>query len=118
MADAQISDLPSSANGDRPSKGDDWPARASDTIVEYVGLVRSKTTGPALVASRNVVYLVPIGLIGVMLAILLLVLVVRVLVVATAYVPGVELGEPWLAYFVLGGILLLAGAFLWRKKER
>lgn len=99
------------------SDGDDWPARASATVVQYVGTVRDKTTGPALVASRTVVYLLAMALIGVVVAILGLVLAIRVLVSATAYVPSVDEGETWLAYFILGAIFVLGGAFLWRKKE-
>jgi hypothetical protein len=119
MADAETySALPESSNGDAASRrNDDWPARASATVVQYVGAVRDKTTGPALVASRNLVYALALGLIGLVLAVLVLVLAVRVLVVVTAYVPGVELGESWLAYLLLGGIFLVVGAILWRKKE-
>lgn len=97
--------------------GSDWPAKASATIVEYVGTVRNKTTGPALAASRNVVYMLAMGLIGVVVAILGLVLLVRVLVSVTAYVPSVDEGETWLAYLILGAIFMVGGAILWRKKE-
>lgn len=97
--------------------GEDWPSKASATIVQYVGTVREKTTGPALTASRNVVYLLAMALIGFVVLILGLVLLVRVLVAATSSVPGVEDGETWLAYFILGAILVLGGALLWRKKE-
>ena len=96
---------------------DDWPARASATVVQYVGTVRDKTTGPALVASRNVVYFVAIGLIAFVAAILALLLLVRILVSVTAYLPFVEAGESWLAYLILGVIFLASGLLLWRKKE-
>jgi hypothetical protein len=105
-----------SSNGSS-GETDDWPARASATIVQYVGTVRDKTTGPALAASRNMVYLLAIGLIGLVVAILGLVLVIRLLVVATSYVPGVNPDETWLAYLILGAFFLLAGVVLWRKKE-
>lgn len=101
-----------------PADGDDWPARLTERIVGYVGLVRDKTTGPALTASRYAVYLAAISLISLVVAILGLILAVRLLVSVTAYVPGVDDGDPWLAYVILGGIFLLAGLFLWRKKER
>ncbi|MEM9131381.1 MAG: hypothetical protein AAF962_06820 [Actinomycetota bacterium] len=97
---------------------DDWPAKASATIVQYVGTVRDKTTGPALSASRVLVYALAMGLIGIVLAFLLLILLVRVLVVATGYIPGVEPGETWVAYFILGALFMLPGLFLWRKKEK
>lgn len=96
---------------------DDWPAKASATIVQYVGTVRDKTTGPALSASRVLVYALAMGLIGIVLTFLLLILLVRVLVLLTGYVPGVDEGETWLAYFILGTLFMLPGLFLWRKKE-
>lgn len=99
------------------SDRDDWPARASATVVRYVGTVRDKTTGPALRASRSVVYLAAAGLIGVLLAILLLILVVRVLVAATGALPFVDAGDPWLAYLVIGIVFLGVGMYLWRKKD-
>ena len=97
---------------------DDWPARATATAVQYVQTVRDKTTGPALVASRYAVYVLAMALIAFVLVILLMVLAVRLLVSATGMLPFIELGETWLAYYILGAILVLAGAFLWRKKER
>lgn len=96
---------------------DDWPARASATVVQYVGTVREKTTGPALTASRNVVYITAMALIGLTVAVLGLVLLVRILVVATSYLPSVDEGEAWAAYFILGALFLIAGAVLWRMKE-
>lgn len=96
---------------------DDWPARASAAVVEYVAKVRDKTTGPALAASRNVVYFAAIGLIALVAVILFLLLLIRLLVSVTAYLPFVELGESWLAYVLLGAVFLLAGLVMWRKKE-
>jgi hypothetical protein len=99
------------------STADDWPARAAALVVRYVDSVRNKTTGPALKASRYLVYVAAIALIAVVVAVIGLLLTVRLLVAATAYAPGVEPGEPWLAYLVVGGIFLLGGVLLWRKKE-
>lgn len=96
---------------------EDWPSKASATIVSYVGTVRDKTTGPALVASRMLVYVLAMALIAMVLAVLLLVLLVRLLVSLTSLFPFVEMGETWLAYYILGGIFILIGALLWRKKE-
>lgn len=96
----------------------DWATKASDTVVTYVGQVRDKTTGPALVASRYAVYALALALIAFVLLILMIVALVRLLVTATGYLAFVEPGETWLAYYILGGIFLLAGMILWRKKER
>lgn len=98
-------------------RSDDWPARAAGLVERYVGSVRDKTTGPVLSASRYAVYLSTMALIGLVAGALALILLVRLLVAVTDYVPGIDNGESWLAYLVLGGIFLLVGLFLWRKKE-
>ena len=51
----------------------DWPVRAADTVERVVDTVRSKTTGPAIVASRAVVY----GAVGAVLAIIAVTLMYR-----------------------------------------
>ncbi len=96
---------------------EDWPAKATATVVHYVGTVRDATTGKALVASRTAVYALAMGLIALVLAVLVLVILIRLLVTITGYLPFVEAGEAWLAYYILGGIFVIAGAILWSKKE-
>ena len=96
---------------------DDWPSKASATVVHYVGTVRDRTTGPALVASRYAVYALAMALIALVLLVLLLLLMVRLLVSATGELSFVDEGETWLAYYILGAIFVLGGALLWRKKE-
>lgn len=112
--------IPDTAGGDPVATpvDDDWPAKATATIVNYVGTVRDATTGKALVASRTAVYALAMALIGVVLAVLLLLIVIRLLVTLTGYLPFVEAGETWLAYYLLGGIFLIGGVILWRRKER
>jgi hypothetical protein len=101
------------------SGNDDWPARASASIVEQVGRVRDKTTGPALIASRTAVYMAAIGLIAFVLLIVLLLLLFRTLVLVSAWaLPFVDPNESWVAHYVLGAIFLGAGVFFWRKKDR
>jgi len=87
-------------------------------VVQYVGAVRDKTTGPALIASRMAVYFLAIGLVSAVLAVLLLLLLVRVLVNATGALPFVDQNETWLAYLLLGVVFLVLGGLLWRMKER
>ncbi|MEZ5408392.1 MAG: hypothetical protein R2761_10220 [Acidimicrobiales bacterium] len=99
------------------SGSDDWPARAAALVERSVGSVRDKTTGPVLSLSRYVVYLSAMVLIALVAGVLALILLVRLLVAVTGYVPGIDNGESWLAYLVLGGIFLLVGLFLWRRKE-
>jgi hypothetical protein len=90
--------------------GGDWPVRATDTVERVVDTVRSKTTGPAIVISRAVVY----GLVGLVLAVIALVLLLAaVLRALDAYLPQ----EVWLPYFILGGLTGLIGLVLWRKRR-
>lgn len=105
------------SNSLQADESEDWPAKATQTVVGYVDTVRTATTGKALVASRAIVYFLALGLVGFMLFILLLVLLVRLLTSVTALFPFIDSGEVWLAYLILGGLFLLAGMFLWKKKE-
>ena len=111
--------IPDTAEGDPvPSTvDDDWPAKVTATVVHYVGTVRDATTGKALVASRTAVYALAMGLIGLVLAVLLLVILIRMLVTVTGYLPFVEPGEAWMAYYILSGIFVIVGAILWHRKE-
>lgn len=99
------------------ASGEDWPAKATQTLVGYVDTVKTATTGKALVASRALVYFLALGLIAVMLLILLLVLLVRVIMSGTESVFGfIDNGEVWLTYLILGALFWILGGFLWKKK--
>jgi phage-related minor tail protein len=86
----------------------EWPAQAADTIVETIGKVRDKTTKPAIVAARALVYGLLAAMVGLAAFALFLIGLVRVL----SYLPG----NIWTVYagfaavFVLGGILMLRKA--------
>ena len=100
------------------SDPDEWPSKLTATLVGYVDTARSATTGKALVASRYLVYFLAIALIGVIVAILSLILLVRLLVVASgALLPFVDQGEVWFAYLVIGAVFTGIGMLLWRKKD-
>ncbi len=97
---------------------EEWPSRLTATLVGYVDTVRSATTGKALVLSRYLVYFLAIALIAMIVAILSLILLVRLLVVASgAVLPFVDQGEVWFAYLVIGAVFSLIGIFLWGKKD-
>lgn len=87
----------------------DWPVQAADKIVETIATVRDKTTRPALVAARGLVYGLLALVVGTIAFILVITLVVRLYDV---YVPG----NVWPIYAVLavvfggGGIVLLKKA--------
>lgn len=96
---------PPSSNGVIPAE---WPTQAADTIVDTIGKVRDRTTKPAIVAARGLVY----GLLGLVVGsvalVLLLVLIVRIY---DNYSPiGV-----WLLYAVLAALMIGAGTWLLKK---
>ena len=92
----------------------DWTSDAVDALEQAVGLVRDKTVVPAQRASRAVVYGLLVGFFVMVAVFMLAIALFRVLVTLT--------DEVWLAYLILGGIFVAAGAFCWslrapRKKE-
>lgn len=86
----------------------DWTTQAADAIEHAVTAVRDKTVVPAQKATRAVVF----GLLAsffVLTALTLLVIgAFRGLVILT--------GEVWIAYLVVGGILVLGGVFCWSRR--
>jgi hypothetical protein len=89
---------------------DDWPAQAADAIEKAVGNIRDKTTGPALTASRAVVYGTLAGIVGVAALVILIVALVRFI---DAYLPG----EVWSTYLLLGVVFTVAGALAWARRR-
>ena len=97
----------------RPTKGPqgvipaEWPAQAADTIVETIAKVRDRTTKPALLAARGVVYGLVAGVVGIIFAVLAVILLIRVL----SYLPG----NIWTVYAAFAVIFSAVGLFLLRK---
>ena len=86
----------------------EWPAQAADAIVDTIGKVRDKTTRPAIVAARAVVYGFIAAVVGIIAAILALILLVRLY---DNYVPG----HVWPLYAVLFAVFTFGGVFCLRK---
>ena len=87
----------------------DWPAQATSTIVGLVDNVKYKTTRPATMATRGLVYGIVILALGVPAVIMFLVGLVHLLDQA---IPN----DVWIVYAILGTIFTLAGMALWRKR--
>ncbi|MGI9604979.1 MAG: hypothetical protein ACR2P0_02450 [Acidimicrobiales bacterium] len=87
----------------------DWPSQATEAIVGFVDNVKYKTTRPAALASRGLVYGLVILALGIPALIMFVVGLVHLLDKA---IPQ----EVWLVYLILGSIFTLAGLFLWRKR--
>lgn len=86
----------------------EWPAQAADLVVETVGKVRDKTTKPAIVAARQLVYGVLVATAGILAFILALILIVRLW---ANYVPG----HVWIIYAIFFGAFSAAGLGLLRN---
>jgi hypothetical protein len=89
---------------------DDWPAQAADAIERVVGNIRDKTTGPALTASRAIVYGTFAGIVGAAALVILIVALVRFI---DSYLPG----EVWSTYLLLGVVFTVAGALAWVRRR-
>ena len=83
----------------------DWTTDAVDNIERVVTTVRDKTVTPAQNVTRAIVF-------GLLTAFFIATAVVLVVI---AFFRGVFIitGRVWGAYFIVGGILILAGAFCW-----
>lgn len=92
-----------------PAPDKDWAAETADTIERLVGTVRTKTSGPLEKVARVLVYGLVALIVGTAAAVLAAVAMVRALDLALP-------GDVWAAHAVTGGIFVLAGLFLWRKR--
>ncbi len=98
-----------------PLTDPNWAADLANTIERFVGKVRSTITDRAVLAVRAVVFGIVIAITApVTLALLIIVgtkLVQRVVGIATDHDSSV-----WISYMIVGGLLVLAGSFLMRKR--
>lgn len=94
----------------------DWPAGATDAIVRLVDTVANKTTGPALIVARAIVYGLFAALLGLVALLLFVIVAVRSL---NVYLPDALFGTEhvWVAYLLLGLVFLASGLFLWDKRN-
>jgi len=94
----------------------DWPAQATDSILNLVDSVRDKTTGPALTAARALVYGTIIFLLSIPLGIMLLVGAIRAM---EGVLLRLGVTDPiYIVYLTFGVLLVLASRFLFRKAKR
>jgi hypothetical protein len=88
----------------------DWTTEATDLVERTVAMVRDRTVEPAHAATRAVVYGLLAALIAIPAVVLLTLGAFRALVL-------IEQGYTWAAWVTLGGIFVIAGAFLWTKRN-
>jgi vacuolar-type H+-ATPase subunit I/STV1 len=89
----------------------DWPAQATDFVVNTVDAVRDRTTGTILTIARVTVFGLLAVVLGFVVAVLTIVLLVRFL---DAILPS----SVWLAYLILGLVSLIGGLIVFRRRHR
>lgn len=99
-----------------PKPGDgDWPAQATNAIVDLVDQVRAKTTGPAITAARAVVFGLIVAVLGVVVLVLAIIFAVRLTTEVLELVwdgAGV-----WLTYLIYGIVLVAVGAIVFSRRH-
>jgi hypothetical protein len=98
-----------------PLTDPNWAAEVTDQVTSLVGKVRDTATDKAIVAVRAIVF----GLLGAILGIALLVLVIVGLTrgIQAAFDTFLEWPRAvYVSYFVVGGILTLAGLLMMGKR--
>ena len=98
-----------------PLTDPNWAADLADTVDRYVGKVRTTVTDRAVLAVRAVVFGIVIAIAAPVTFALLLILgtklVQRVVAIATDHDSAI-----WISYMIIGGLLVLGGSFLMRKR--
>jgi hypothetical protein len=92
----------------------DWPAEATALVVRVVDQAKSKTTRPATLIARGVVYGLIAGLVGIVIAVLLFIGLFRAVDVLRELI--VE-DSVWLTYLALGLVFTLAGAIVFSRRK-
>jgi hypothetical protein len=98
-----------------PLTDPNWAADLADTIDRYVGKVRTTVTERAVLAVRAVVFGIVIAIAAPVTFALLLILgtklMQRIVAIGTDHDSSI-----WVSYMIIGGLLVLAGSFMMRKR--
>ena len=98
-----------------PPLGGDWPNEVTARIESAVSAVRDKTTVPATLAARGVVYGLVAGVLASAFGILMVIGLIRLLDV---YLPFHPQGRRvWVVDAVASAIFLGGGAFAWSRRR-
>lgn len=99
-----------SARNDLANPQRDWAAEATDTVINVVDAVKSKTTDRISLLAKVLVYGILILILGVALLFWVLIALFRVL----NLIPG----DAWSAYLALGVVFTAGGLLSWKKRGR
>jgi uncharacterized membrane protein len=92
----------------------DWIKQFVDSLERIVARIRKVTTEPAIKAVRGLVFGLIAAVLGLVVAVLMMVFTIHLLsqVGRSIFATGA-----WFAYVVLGGIFVLVGLLLMRKRH-
>ena len=97
--------------GALPGLPEDWPSRATETVVNAVATIRAKTADPATRVGRYLVY-------GFLLSVLLVMLVVVFTIVGVRFVNNYMPGsvKSWATHLVFAVFFTAIGLVLWAQR--
>ncbi|WP_040492880.1 hypothetical protein [Ilumatobacter nonamiensis] len=99
-----------------PLTDPDWAATTTDQVVRLVDNVRSKTTKPAVMAARGVVFGLLAVFLGVFALVLLWIGLTRGLQAAIEPFSN-QARAVYISYFIIGGVLCIVGLVLFKKRN-
>ncbi len=99
-----------------PLTDPNWAEATTDQVVKLVDNVKAKTTKPAVMAARGLVFGLLAVFLGIFALVLLIIGVTRGL--QAAIEPLLDQGRAvYISYFIIGGILTPIGAILFKKRN-
>ena len=99
-----------------PLTDPNWATDLTEQITTFIGNVRDKTTNNAIKIVRGVVFGLMGLLLGMVAVVLLLIIVTRGLQALLDLLMARDKAV-YISYFIVGGILTLAGVFLMTKRH-
>lgn len=102
-----------------PLTDPNWAEATTDQVVKLVDNVKAKTTKPAVMAARGLVFGLIAMFLGLFALVLLLVGLTRGLQVALEPLPWFfdQPRSVYVSYLIVGGLLALVGAILFKKRN-
>lgn len=103
------------STSDNDNEDIDWPTQITRSIVGYIDQIRNKTTRPAIIASRGIVY----GLLMIIFLPIAIVLLVVTLIRSTSFLFALwsDTHAVWASYALWGALLLIVGTILFGKRK-
>ncbi len=100
-----------------PLTDPNWADSTTDQVVKLVDNVKSKTTKPAVMAARGLVFGLLAIFLGLFALVLLLIVLTRVIQVGIFDHFVDHERSVYISYFLVGGIFTLAGLLAFRKRN-